>query len=246
MAELMTMLRDQRASSSYTSPPERRTTVDPNPIALPIYVTDNEDVSFSAMIYVPAVYPVNDPLPPSPAPTSVPLLPAVFLSMDSALLTLPPLTIPAQPPIYTVPRPTVPPFVLAQAPAPTADHFPFQAPQPQKSFPYQAPPPLKIPSTEPGTPTQAGPIAPPTNMPPENEQERRMRRMEETIQALQVGTSRLDYGDFNWNLFPGMRLPSKIKIPHFTRYDGTKDSRHHLHHYESKMLPYWDYEEFKI
>ncbi|OWM89131.1 hypothetical protein CDL15_Pgr026294 [Punica granatum] len=34
MAELMTMLRDQnRASSSYTPPPERRTTVDPNSVA---------------------------------------------------------------------------------------------------------------------------------------------------------------------------------------------------------------------
>ncbi|PKI73451.1 hypothetical protein CRG98_006159 [Punica granatum] len=61
--------------------------------------------------------------------------------------------------------------------------------------------------------------------------------MEETIKALQAGTCRFDYGDNNWSLFPGMWLPSKIKIPDFKRYDGTKDPRHHLRHYQSKMLP---------
>ncbi|XP_031378342.1 WAS/WASL-interacting protein family member 3-like [Punica granatum] len=146
MTELMTMLRDQKqASSSYTPSPERRTTVHPNPVDPPIYVTDSEDVSFSAMTYVPAVYSVSDPLPPPLAPTSVPLPPAAFLSTDSAMLTLSPLTIPAQPPIYTVPPPTIPSVVFAQAPALTADHFSFQAPQPQMNFPFQAPPPLNIP-----------------------------------------------------------------------------------------------------
>ncbi|XP_031393514.1 uncharacterized protein LOC116205150 [Punica granatum] len=43
-----------------------------------------------------------------------------------------------------------------------------------------------------------------------------------------------------------MRLPPKIKIPSFERYDGTKDPRHHLRHYQSKMLQYWEYEEFII
>ncbi|PKI59082.1 hypothetical protein CRG98_020537 [Punica granatum] len=195
MAELRTMLRDQnRASSSYTPPPECRTIVHPNPVASPIYITDSKDVSFSAMTYVPAVHPVSDPLPPQHAPTSMPLPPAAFLSMDSAMLILSPFTIPAQPPIYTVPPPPVPPVVLAQGSAPTADHFPFQALQPQMSFPYQAPPPLNIPHTKPGTPTQAVPIAPPTNIPPENEQERRMRRMEETIHALQADGKKLDMG----------------------------------------------------
>ncbi|PKI40158.1 hypothetical protein CRG98_039454 [Punica granatum] len=182
MIKLMTMLRDQnRASSSYTPPPERRTTMHPNPVDSPIYATDSEDVSFSTMTYAPAVYPVSDPLPPLPAPTSVPLPPAAFLSTDSAMLTLPPLTIPAQPPIYTVPPPTIPPVVFAQAPAPTAYHFSFQAPQRQMNFPFQAPPPLNIPPIEPCTPTHAAPTAPPINIPPENEQERRMKRMEETI-----------------------------------------------------------------
>ncbi|PKI70865.1 hypothetical protein CRG98_008756 [Punica granatum] len=70
--------------------------------------------------------------------------------------------------------------------------------------------------------------------------------MEETIRALQAGTSRLDFDDSDWNLFPGMLLPPKIKIPDFKSYDGTKDPRHHLRHYHSKMLSYWDYEEFVI
>ncbi|PKI64545.1 hypothetical protein CRG98_015108 [Punica granatum] len=54
---------------------------------------------------------------------------------------------------------------------------------------YPAPPPLNIPPTEPGTLTQVSPPALPTNVPPEakNEQERRIKRMEETIRALQAG-----------------------------------------------------------
>ncbi|PKI59715.1 hypothetical protein CRG98_019891 [Punica granatum] len=70
--------------------------------------------------------------------------------------------------------------------------------------------------------------------------------MEETIRALQSGNSHFDYSDNDWNLFPGMRLPPKIKIPDFKRYDGTRDPRHHLHRYQSKMLTYWDYKEFVI
>ncbi|PKI75845.1 hypothetical protein CRG98_003760 [Punica granatum] len=172
------------------------TTVHLNPVDPPIYVTDSEDISFSAMTYVPTVSPVSDPMP---APTSVPFPPAAFLSTDSAVLTLPPLTVPTQPPIYTVPPPTVPPVAITQVPASTADHFSFQAPQPPMNFPYPAPPRLNIPPSEPSTPTQAIPAAPSTNIPPEAEmeQERRMKKMEETIKALQAGTSHLDYGDFN-------------------------------------------------
>ncbi|PKI57958.1 hypothetical protein CRG98_021650 [Punica granatum] len=70
--------------------------------------------------------------------------------------------------------------------------------------------------------------------------------MEETIRALQAGTSHPDFCDSDWNLFPGMLLPPKIKISDFKRYDGTKDPRHHLRHYHSKMHSYWDYEEFVI
>ncbi|PKI66540.1 hypothetical protein CRG98_013067 [Punica granatum] len=42
--------------------------------------------------------------------------------------------------------------------------------------------------------------------------------MEETIRALQAGSSGPDYGDVDWNLFSGMRLPSKIKILDFKRF----------------------------
>ncbi|PKI73223.1 hypothetical protein CRG98_006358 [Punica granatum] len=76
MTELMAMLKDQNlASSGFTPPPEYRPTVDPNPVVPPIYVTDNEDVSFSAMTHVLAIHLVNDSLPLPPAPTTVPLPP---------------------------------------------------------------------------------------------------------------------------------------------------------------------------
>ncbi|PKI65347.1 hypothetical protein CRG98_014262 [Punica granatum] len=138
MTELMAMLRDQnRASSSFTPPPEHRPIVDPNLIVPLTFVSEVEDASFSAMAYAPT------------------------------------------------------------APVPTADQFPSQAPQPQISISYPAPPPLNIPPTKPGTPTQATPPTLPKNIPPEaeNEQERRIRRMEETIRALQVGNPRFDFGD---------------------------------------------------
>ncbi|XP_031392154.1 uncharacterized protein LOC116204216 [Punica granatum] len=56
---------------------------------------------------------------------------------------------------------------------------------------YQVPPPLNNLPPEPGTPTQAAPPAPLINFLPktETEQERRMKKMEETIRALQAGNS---------------------------------------------------------
>ncbi|PKI55789.1 hypothetical protein CRG98_023817 [Punica granatum] len=76
--------------------------------------------------------------------------------------------------------------------------------------------------------------------------EQRLKKLEENIRALQSGGSRLDAGDGDWSLFPGMQLPPKIKVPEFQRYYGTTDPRHHLRHYRGKMLQYWDYEEFVI
>ncbi|PKH99459.1 hypothetical protein CRG98_049655 [Punica granatum] len=105
------------------------------------------------MAYVPAVHPISDPLSPPPAPIVVALPPAAFLSADSTMHALPPLTMLMHPLIYTVPPPTVPLVISAQAPVSTMDHFPFQTPQPQTSFAYLAPPPLNIPPTKPGTPT---------------------------------------------------------------------------------------------
>ncbi|PKI63433.1 hypothetical protein CRG98_016100 [Punica granatum] len=203
MTELMAMLRNQnQASSSFTPPPEHRLIVDPNPTIPPTFVSEVEDASFSAMAYTPTVHPMSDLLPPPPAPTAVSLPPAALLSANSTMQKLPPLTVSMHPPIYTVPPPTVPPVTIAQASAPTADQFPFQA----------APPAL------------------PTSIPPEaeNEQERRIKRMKETIQALQVGNSGFDFDDSNRNLFPGMQLSPKIKILDFKRYDGTRNPRHNL------------------
>ncbi|PKI49029.1 hypothetical protein CRG98_030616 [Punica granatum] len=225
MTEFMAMLRNQnRASSSFTPPLEHRPIVDPNPTVLPTFVSEVEDASSSVMA--------------SSTSTSG------FLIRGSDYACAATANHANASSNLTVP----PPVAIAQAPVPTADQFPFETPQSQISFSYPAPPPLNIPLTESGTPIQTAPLALPTNIPPKakNEQEKRIRRMEETIRALQVGNSRLDHGDSDWNLFPGMRLPPKIKIPDFKRYDGTRDPRHHLRHYQSKMLSYCDYKEFVI
>ncbi|PKI60711.1 hypothetical protein CRG98_018896 [Punica granatum] len=103
---------------------------------------------------------------------------------------------------------------------PTADPTPWvpqtQAPEnvePHAGFSYQAPPPINTTFHESGTPTHAAQFASPTHFFPEAnaEQERRLKRMEETIRALQAGDARPDarYGDCS--LFPGMRLPPKFK-----------------------------------
>ncbi|PKI61737.1 hypothetical protein CRG98_017849 [Punica granatum] len=160
MTELMALLRDQnRASSSYIPPPGQRSMVDPNLVVPLTFVSESEEAPMSVVTYVMAIYPNNDPLPPPPAPTAVPLPPATFLSADSAILTSTLLAMPA------------------------------------------------------------APATPPANFLPEteNEQERRVKKMEETIKVLQAGRSRFDFGDSDWNLLPGMRLPLKIKIPDFKR-----------------------------
>ncbi|PKI47136.1 hypothetical protein CRG98_032478 [Punica granatum] len=92
-------------------------------------------------------------------------------------------------------RSTVDPMMSIPAPAHTIEHFPFEASQPHISFSYQAPSPLSIPPFEPGTPTQAAPAAPSVNFIPEteNEQDRRLKKLEETIKALQEGGSRFEY-----------------------------------------------------
>ncbi|PKI41865.1 hypothetical protein CRG98_037735 [Punica granatum] len=184
--------RDQnRASSSYTPPLENRPMIDLNPVVHPTFISKSEDVSFTAMTYVLAVHPVSDPLPPPPAPTTVPLPPAAFLLANSAMYTPPPLAMSVQPLVYTVLSPTVPPMMSAPDLAHVVEPFPFQAPQPHIGFSYQAPTPLNIPPLELGMPTQAAPAAPPTNFLPEmeTEHEGRLKKMEETIKALQVDHS---------------------------------------------------------
>ncbi|PKI59055.1 hypothetical protein CRG98_020543 [Punica granatum] len=107
-------------------------------------------------------------------------------------------------------------------PAPTA------VPLPSATFlssehVLSAPPPISIPA-----PAMAYTVPPPMVFPTSS-----------------AGDARPDahYGDCN--LFPGMRLPPKFKVPEFKTYEGITDPRHHLRHYRGKMLQYWEYEEFE-
>ncbi|PKI39904.1 hypothetical protein CRG98_039706, partial [Punica granatum] len=144
--------------------------------------------------------------------------------------------VPVPPMLHTfVAHPFISPY--PPPPAPTA------VPLPPATFLssehiLSAPPPVSIPA-----PTMAYTIPPPTA---DAEQERRLKRMEETIRALQANDVRPDahYGDCS--LFPGMRLHPKFKVLEFKTYEGTTDPRHHLRHYRGKMLQYWEYEEFVI
>ncbi|XP_031375657.1 uncharacterized protein LOC116190138 [Punica granatum] len=241
MAELMALLRaPNRTSSNSTPPPGYGPTVDPNPWVPPTHAPEGIE---APAIHAPAGLPANVPPPSVTLPAAIPLPPS-----NPTTLVPPPMSIPVPAPVYAAPPPMVFPAQSPHAPAHTAEPVPFQAPQPHISFSYPTLPPLNIPIPEPGTPTQAVPIAPPTNFLPEmgTEQEQRLKKMEENIKALQSGGPRLDAGDCDWSLFPGMRLPPKIKVPEFQRYHGTTDPRHHLRHYRGKMLQYWDYEEFVI
>ncbi|PKI78499.1 hypothetical protein CRG98_001139 [Punica granatum] len=126
-----------------------------------------------------------------------------------------PLSVPAPATIYTVPPSTVFPTLSVRVPAPaqTTEPFPFSTLQPHIGLPHQAPPPMNISFPKLDTPIHAAPTAPPTNFLPEAEaeQQRRLKRMEETIRALQANEARpnASYGDSS--LFPGMGLPSKGK-----------------------------------
>ncbi|PKI45542.1 hypothetical protein CRG98_034060 [Punica granatum] len=189
MAELMALLKaPNRTSSNSTPPPGYGPTVDPNPWVPP---THAPEVTLSAAI----------PFPPSNPTTLVP----------------PPMSIPVPAPVYIAPPPMVFPAQSPHAPAHTSEPLPFQASQPHISFSYPTLHLLNIPIPESGTPTEAIPIAPPTNFIPETgtEQEQRLKKMEQNIKALQSGGSRLNAGDGDWSPFPGMRLPPKIKVPEF-------------------------------
>ncbi|PKI58320.1 hypothetical protein CRG98_021297, partial [Punica granatum] len=144
---------------------------------------------------------------------------------------------PALPTLYTS---AVHPFTSQLPPPP--------APSPHADLSYQAPPPINTTFHEPGTPTHAAQFAFPTHFFSEAdvEHERRLKRMEETIRALQAGDARLDAHHGDCSLFPDMRPPPKLKIPEFKTYEGATDPRHHLRHYRGKMLQYWEYEEFFI
>ncbi|PKI58275.1 hypothetical protein CRG98_021357 [Punica granatum] len=248
MAELLALLSGpNRASSSSTPPPGPGPTVDPTPWAPPTQAPENVEAPAPPTLYTSTVHPFTTQLPPSPAPSGVPLPPTTFLSSEHVLSAPPPVSIPALAMAYSVPPPMV--FPASTAPAPihlqATELPPYPSLQPHAGLSYQAPPPINTTCHEPGMPTHAAQFASPTHFFPEAdaEQERRLKRMEETIRALQVGDARPDARHGDGSLFPDMRLPSKFKIPEFKTYEGTTDPRHHLRHYRGKMLQYWEYED---
>ncbi|XP_031393051.1 pollen-specific leucine-rich repeat extensin-like protein 1 [Punica granatum] len=186
--------------------------------------------------------------PTVPAAASLP--PMTIPVPDPIAFAPPPLSVPAPATVYIVPPPTVfpKPSVPVPASAQTTESFPFSTLQPHIDLPYQAPPPMNTTFPKPGMPIHAAPFAPPIHFFPEaeTEQERRMKKMEETIKAFQASDLRHSTSYLDSSLFPGMQLTPKIKVPEFHKYDGTKDPRHHLRHYPAKMLSYWDYEQFVV
>ncbi|PKI41950.1 hypothetical protein CRG98_037657 [Punica granatum] len=81
MAELFALLRGpNRASSSSTPPPGQGPTVDPIPWVPPTQVPENIDALAPPTLHTSVAHPFTSPFPPPPAPTTVPLPPATFLS----------------------------------------------------------------------------------------------------------------------------------------------------------------------
>ncbi|XP_031387174.1 extensin-like [Punica granatum] len=191
MAELLALLRGpNRASSSSTPPPGQGPTVDSTPWVPPTQAPENMDALAPPTLHTFMAHPFTSPYPPPPAPTTVPLPPATFLSSEQALSAHPPISIPVPAAAYTVPPPMV--FPVSSAPVSThpqaAELPPYPSFQPHVGLSYQAPPPINTTFLELGTPTRAVQFASPTHFFPEAdaEQERRLKRMEETIRALQA------------------------------------------------------------
>ncbi|PKI32301.1 hypothetical protein CRG98_047310 [Punica granatum] len=259
IAEMMPLLRHlNRASSSSTPPLAQRSTVDPTPWFPLTHMPEGNIADALVPTVIPTLVPPSTHLSAiylvdtlqllSTILTFVSLSPMTIPMLDSAMFAPSPVSVPAPATIYTVLSPMV--FLASSAPVPiqATKPFPFPTLQPYIGLPNHAPPPINIHFPEPGTLTHATLVAPPTNFLPEakTEQERRMRKMEETIRALQVGDPRHSTSHLDLTLFPGMRLPPKIKILNFQKFDRTKDLRHHLCYYHGKMLQYWDYEQFVI
>ncbi|XP_031387176.1 max-binding protein MNT-like [Punica granatum] len=225
MAELFALLRGPNSASSSSTPPSGQgPTADPISWIPPTQVLENTNVPAPPTTHTAAAHPFTILYQPPLAPVAVPLPPAAFLTTDQVLSAPLPVSMPTPAAASTVPPPTI--FPVPSAPAPThpqATDLPSYPPlQPHINFPYQAPPPINTTFLEPGTPTHAAQFASPTHFLPEvdAEQERRLKRMEETMRALQANEARPDasYGDCS--LFPGMLLPSKFKFPEFKTYEA--------------------------
>ncbi|XP_031393773.1 lysine-rich arabinogalactan protein 19-like [Punica granatum] len=233
IAELFALLRGpNRASSSSMPASGQGPTVDPTSWIPPTQVPKRIDAPAPPTTYKSTIHPFTIPFLPPPAPTAVPLPPAAFLASNQALSAPPPVSMPATAAVYTVPPPMV--FLASSVPAPAhlqaAEPPLYPSLQPHTSLPYQALPPINTTFLEPGTPTHAAQFASPTHFFPEadTKQEHRLKRMEETIRALQANDTRPNASYGNCSLFPDMRLPSKVKIPELRTYKGTTDPRHHL------------------
>ncbi|PKI59064.1 hypothetical protein CRG98_020552, partial [Punica granatum] len=171
-------------------------TVDPAPGIPPTQAPENMDAPAPPTLRASMAHPFTSPFPPPPAPTAVPLPPAAFLTSDQVLFAPPPVSMPAPTAAYIVPPPMV--FPASSAPASTdfqtTELPPYSSLQPHAGLSYPAPPPINTTFHEPGTPTHAAQFASPTHFFPEAdaEQERRLKRIEETIQALQANDARPD------------------------------------------------------
>ncbi|PKI65579.1 hypothetical protein CRG98_014079 [Punica granatum] len=190
MAELLALLRGPNCTSSSTTPPPGQgPIVDPTPWVLPTQAPENMDGPAPPTLHTSMGHPFTSPYLPPPAPTAVPLPPATFLSSEQALSAPPPISIPVPAAAYTAPPQMV--FPASSAPALThpqaAELPPYPSLQPHVGLSYQAPPPINSTFHEPGTPTHAAQFASPTHFFPEAdvEQEHRLKRIEETIRALQ-------------------------------------------------------------
>ncbi|PKI58428.1 hypothetical protein CRG98_021186 [Punica granatum] len=184
-------------------PPNQRPIVDPIPWALPNLTLESRVVPTS-IAHVPAVHPVNISLVPPAIPMAA-SFPQMAPSASRPTLFMPPrVSMLATAPIYIVPPPMMFPASSTLASAYTVEPFPFQTPQPHISFPYQAPPPRSTLVPESDAPIQVALVTPPTDFysEAETEHERRLKKMEEAINDLQAGDSRLKFGDNNWNLVP--------------------------------------------
>ncbi|PKI55038.1 hypothetical protein CRG98_024564 [Punica granatum] len=187
MAELFALLRGpNRASSSSTPPSGQGPIIDPTSWIPLTQVPEAPDAPAPPTMHTSTVHLFTSPFPPPPAPTAVPLPPAAFLSSEQALSTLPPISRPAPAAIYAILPPT-----------------------PHVGLPYQASPPINTTFLEPGTPSHAAQFASPTHLLLEvdAEQERRLKRMEETIRARQANETRPNASNGDCSLFPGVSTP---------------------------------------
>ncbi|PKI50885.1 hypothetical protein CRG98_028713 [Punica granatum] len=258
ITDLMALLRGpNRASSSSIPPPAHGSMVDPSPW-VPLTLAPESDVvpiptpthfpaTVPSLTHTPEVYPVVAPFPVT-LPATFPPPPMTVPIIDPAMLALPTMPVSATSLIHTAPMPTIFPATSTHAPAPITEPFPFPALQPQISLPHRTPSILNIPYYNLGAQAMVALEAPPTYILPaaETEYERRMKKMEEMMKALQESDSHYDTSYLDLNLFPVMRLPLKIKIPDLDKYDGTTDPKPHLQGYRNRMMPYWEYEQFMI